>query len=594
MEDIRKKISETAVETSWEDDEGHQKYKNKEPDGAYDELHGKPRVDKTDDMNRRAHFTTDADNKKYKYSEAVTDKKSKHVVNGIAKFLRTPGSFPMQVISDKKKKAQKLACRKPVEEAIRYSKPGMSIAAMAHHKDTSHNKSDGEKWTPPKHKGPGLTPAQVKKYLEPTYGKKVSKTEEVDEDFSLGHEHIHDIGTKVIVNKPEDRNHGQRGKVIAHTVEPDVLDKTKHVLWHKVKTKNGETNSFFGHRLQKECMEAYDETEISPATKTDKVNLTPPKNRNIPAGGNPKSMVSIVKKLKKESSKKEAWADDTEDSIKRKVNTETWDDKQDWKRPELEDIDGDDIGKNYVGEDHTEASHINDFKDEGEDEHHYVALCNGKQHIIVAKTAEEAHQKAMIHYKVDANSKIEVHLVGKTHVYGETMDEAKKSKEQIRHPFPSAKTMQAAADADKNSIKRILKKMKIKEKYAGPAPQTHQLAFTTGKNNVVRPPEDKKTAALRKANKAVFKKMKKEDANIPYGDDHYVFENKPRRQKLKIKEDINGKITDRERASNQAVKASQTKAKQIQTKNKVGAAQKRKLTRKLGQKRSDGMKNKED
>lgn len=37
----------------------------------------------------------------------------KHI-NGIAKVLRTPGMFPMQVVVDKKKQERKTACRKPV------------------------------------------------------------------------------------------------------------------------------------------------------------------------------------------------------------------------------------------------------------------------------------------------------------------------------------------------------------------------------------------------------------------------------------------------------------------------------------------------
>lgn len=42
-----------------------------------------------------------------------TQRKQK-IVNGIAKVLRTPGMFRMQVITNKPKQEQKTACRKPV------------------------------------------------------------------------------------------------------------------------------------------------------------------------------------------------------------------------------------------------------------------------------------------------------------------------------------------------------------------------------------------------------------------------------------------------------------------------------------------------
>src|ERR1035437_2027556 len=170
-------MKEAAAETSYEDEDGRLKYKNKNPDGAYDELHSPSRQDKTDDINSRAGFNPNMDTKKY-------------------------------------------------SESVRYPKSGHS---NAHH------------------------------------------------------------AAKAGLNKPA----AETPEARASRIERERAMKD---------------------RRDARYSEAFQDTELSPETKTGKDKIF-----------KPHSAEAVFKKLKKESSKDEAWGDESENSVKRKVNTENLD-----------------------------------------------------------------------------------------------------------------------------------------------------------------------------------------------------------------------------------------------------------------------------
>ena len=68
LKDLHEKIVAETTETSWDDEDGRLVYKNKNDSGAYDEYHAPQRADKSDEINKKAGFST-KDSVEHQFSE---------------------------------------------------------------------------------------------------------------------------------------------------------------------------------------------------------------------------------------------------------------------------------------------------------------------------------------------------------------------------------------------------------------------------------------------------------------------------------------------------------------------------------------------
>ena len=68
LKDLHEKIVAETTETSWADEDGRLVYKNKNDSGAYDEYHAPQRADKSDEINKKAGFST-KDSVEHQFSE---------------------------------------------------------------------------------------------------------------------------------------------------------------------------------------------------------------------------------------------------------------------------------------------------------------------------------------------------------------------------------------------------------------------------------------------------------------------------------------------------------------------------------------------